>query len=732
MFYSHEVLTSRKHGVATVWLVATLGSKSTLKKVDRKEICAVNITKACQTIVSPEAPMALRLQSNLLYGVTRVYGEQCNFVLKDAQVEQNKIRALLRSLHAAPIELDGKHKAKPAQLILNDDPDFSPELAWGIDFDPFRDDFGLTSGEGSSPRSSLLSPHTTVSSALDSEHLDPNLDIIIPPSASSNSAGGGFGLGLGGGSLASSGHNRGFSQSLYGAREEKLLEDVGFGFDEDGNFIDDVVAPDVGRAISVHTPAPVLRHGALPGSNVDRDVVMYDDDPLPVYQNDVDMQDVEPFSPRAAAQQTDSDHPAPIEGEKAQSQTSSTTAIAPAVRVRIPKPLPQDQELELHNSDLQDWDRDYLEHQSEVSRHKLQNKSVTLARKNADFWVLQNGIGGLGLAYQGAEEHMPEPLKMFSGSALLEALTGIQLTVAGAKHARSDEGEVDDEGRRVRARSDDNEVGRGADVDDAAIFDTGFADDSVDTIEQGREAPTPMADHHSSAHTLPWNHAAPPSRGSSHHGYIPPFPVAGPSSSVAGGGFIPPASHTRNRRMVSQSPLVGRGAHPTTNPEDLGFMHSDDNAHFDETFRPAVINDNINDEDSPPHPSLAPSYNLFGSAAAVSTQTASTPNWLTTTLATESLNFLAFVKAAINSEIHQQEAETTVVEAIASVLDVEASSSEEDKHGGFVEFEVLLSPGGNTRVVAAQGFLHVLALVTRGLLGAEQGEGFGGIELRVL
>jgi meiotic recombination protein REC8 len=41
-----------------------------------------------------------------------VYGEQCNFVLKDAQVEQNKIRTLLRSLHAAPIELDGKHKVK--------------------------------------------------------------------------------------------------------------------------------------------------------------------------------------------------------------------------------------------------------------------------------------------------------------------------------------------------------------------------------------------------------------------------------------------------------------------------------------------------------------------------------------------------------------------------------------------------------------------------------------------
>ncbi|KAK4909292.1 hypothetical protein LTR28_000190, partial [Elasticomyces elasticus] len=67
MFYSHEVLTSRKYGVATVWLVATLGSKSTLKKVNRKAILDVDVPKACETILTPEAPMALRLQSNLLF-----------------------------------------------------------------------------------------------------------------------------------------------------------------------------------------------------------------------------------------------------------------------------------------------------------------------------------------------------------------------------------------------------------------------------------------------------------------------------------------------------------------------------------------------------------------------------------------------------------------------------------------------------------------------------------------
>jgi hypothetical protein len=83
MFYSHEILTSRKYGVATIWyvtrveycpehsitssrLVATLGQNSLLKKVGRKEILDVNVSKACEVIITPSLPMALRLQSALL------------------------------------------------------------------------------------------------------------------------------------------------------------------------------------------------------------------------------------------------------------------------------------------------------------------------------------------------------------------------------------------------------------------------------------------------------------------------------------------------------------------------------------------------------------------------------------------------------------------------------------------------------------------------------------------
>jgi hypothetical protein len=47
-------------------LVATLGSNSSSKKINRKAILEVDVPKACRTITNPAAPLALRLQGNLL------------------------------------------------------------------------------------------------------------------------------------------------------------------------------------------------------------------------------------------------------------------------------------------------------------------------------------------------------------------------------------------------------------------------------------------------------------------------------------------------------------------------------------------------------------------------------------------------------------------------------------------------------------------------------------------
>lgn len=87
-------------------LVATLGPKSNLRRVNRKAILNVDVKKACETIMQPEAPLALRLQSNLLYGVTKVYSQQCNYVLADCQTAQNHIRALSTLVKGS--ELDPK------------------------------------------------------------------------------------------------------------------------------------------------------------------------------------------------------------------------------------------------------------------------------------------------------------------------------------------------------------------------------------------------------------------------------------------------------------------------------------------------------------------------------------------------------------------------------------------------------------------------------------------------
>ncbi|CCU82723.1 Rad21/Rec8 N terminal domain-containing protein [Blumeria hordei DH14] len=104
-------------------LVATLGSKSRTKKVTRKAILGVNLKKACETIIEPEAPMALRLQSNLLYGVTRVYTQKWDYLLTDAQAVHYNIRSFFRTSQGHQIDKNAG-KARPEQLVLADDPAF--------------------------------------------------------------------------------------------------------------------------------------------------------------------------------------------------------------------------------------------------------------------------------------------------------------------------------------------------------------------------------------------------------------------------------------------------------------------------------------------------------------------------------------------------------------------------------------------------------------------------------
>jgi hypothetical protein len=88
--------------------VATLGASSKLKKINRKAIREVNVPKACQTIIDPGAPMALRLQGNLLYGVSRVYLEQCGYVLSDAEHAHTAMRMYLNVVKNATLDMEAR------------------------------------------------------------------------------------------------------------------------------------------------------------------------------------------------------------------------------------------------------------------------------------------------------------------------------------------------------------------------------------------------------------------------------------------------------------------------------------------------------------------------------------------------------------------------------------------------------------------------------------------------
>jgi len=69
-------------------------SRSIRRKVNRREILAVNLPKACDTITKPEAPLALRLQSNLLVGISRVYSQQFEYLYHDIYAAHMNLKRL--------------------------------------------------------------------------------------------------------------------------------------------------------------------------------------------------------------------------------------------------------------------------------------------------------------------------------------------------------------------------------------------------------------------------------------------------------------------------------------------------------------------------------------------------------------------------------------------------------------------------------------------------------------
>ncbi|KAI4204959.1 MAG: hypothetical protein LQ350_000811 [Teloschistes chrysophthalmus] len=664
--HTFTVLTSRENGVATVWLVATLGSRSNLKKVNRKAILDVNVPKTCKVIINPEAPMALRLQSNLL---------------RD-------------------------------QLVLEDDPAFLPDMVLpGLNIDLATLDITT---DASSHRSSLLSPQSLRTSQSSQQHSDSSMVGLQIPASDE----GGFGD-LGGfivpssdrASIRPSGR---FSELRreggQGIREEDddFIMDPGFMFDHEGNLIitgDDAQAeqqqPATGRVRSDSAASARVRRelaeGLREGQGELHDLMDVDLNFPRADDEDLILPQAEAF-PSMAPQGTGA-----LRSSAAPQDVSSSeeSAAAPQRKRREPKTLPYDQTQELRNSVLAQWNADYLTSMEEARKKKTQRKNASSTKQNAALWVSGTGIGGVGIGRGGS--NMKGPLaEMFSGDALMAALTGVSTSLAGRKRSRGeDEGdESDAEERRVRMREDGEEIGRaeGLVLDD----DDGLVLPGSEAVELPRHA-LPALDDTSQ---FPWNRSASlrDSRsrqdslargfGSSIAGGFPSSVAGGRPSSLP----LPAGSLDRraSRRMTSASPLTGRGPVQERH-SDLDIPGFDD----DENYLLGGPSTSVAGDD----------FQLYGPAAGVDTQTAAQSQWMRATLDAESKNFLAFIKAEVAGKAAQEE------EGAVTMM----------TRGVF--FEELLPPETNSKIVAAQGLLHTLTLATKGLVQVRQEEDYGAIEL---
>ncbi len=373
------------------------------------------------------------------------------------------------------------------QLVLEDDPAFLPDFALpGLDIGLSALDI---STDASSRRSSILSPHSQRSSL--SSHADGDesmLGLVIPTSDS-------VGAGDLGGFMLPEGNVSSAQRSAQLGRvldddDEGFNIDPGFTIDAEGNVIEERTAEPLPGAV----PSGAVRLGAdfaasgrmrqelmegfqagqyevnFTASKHDRKAnFLHQRDPMdvgidfPIFNdNDSLLPNAEPFPEMAppGADLRRSSSEVPREHE------SSDSAEAPLQRKRRePNLLPVDQRMELHNADLAQWKTDYAENMAEAIETKRHHKASALAKKNATFWVLGAGIGGVGAGLGSSK--LKSPLDMFAGEAMMEALTGIRPPTAGQKRSREDEDshDADGEARRVKVRADEgDQIGRGQEL----------------------------------------------------------------------------------------------------------------------------------------------------------------------------------------------------------------------------------------------------------------------------
>ncbi|TRX94034.1 hypothetical protein FHL15_005112 [Xylaria flabelliformis] len=483
MFYSHEILTSRQYGVATIW--------SGTRKVTRKAIQEVDVQRACGKILEPGAPIALRLQGNLLYGVSRVHNQQCTYLIADARKIQDQMKVFFNASSGNQLDPEAG-KTRRENILIENDPAFDPKMPL-----PKFDLDTLTSTQICSQKtSSQMSPQSSQLSGSQSPGQGFAIQLDIDHSSSSGHHGSPFGLeGL------SSAQKPGDEPLIYHEDEDVfgVQGDWGLEIDEDGNIIESAELPMANEEPQLpplpHTqweddmPANVAQVGEQPVFDNQGDVVMQESA----------LQDVEPFpeSRMHGPWQDDEQQPA-------------RQALG-----RRKKTFQRDDETQLSRNVLRDWQFRYPEQCGGRARGSV---SATRAKRNAMLLTFGLGIGNIGQSI--GVPGLVHPLAVeFSGDVLFTTMTGIEVEELRGRRRTASEAIEDDEQqneRRVKPRimkdEEVNEQARAAHEDDFMNLDDPFAEGIPQEV--GREAEHPMSDHLSST-LLPWNRGSSAVPGSS-------------------------------------------------------------------------------------------------------------------------------------------------------------------------------------------------------------------------
>ncbi|KAK4181422.1 hypothetical protein QBC36DRAFT_342143 [Triangularia setosa] len=663
-------------------LVSTVGIKSNAKRISRKAIQEVNVQKACEKILEPGAPIALRLQGSLLFGVSRVYSQQCQYVLADAEKVQAHMMAFYNAMGGSENALDPKA----------DDPDF--DLNYQLPVFDLDDDGNLilpaVESQASRKTSSQMSPYQLDSfNAGGSGSIHGGLDLPGSSFGRGNSLHDEF---FGSDNMAPGKDNEKFL--AFGDEERQLppTDDWGIEIDADGNVVSLLEEPELPQLPQADVPkanSHLFSDLGLEKFDNEGDLIMNNSDP--VLPSDPRLPS-EPLVPLQVEQAQPKGGQEQQEQEIAMDENANEVqAPARARRQCRRQVLAPDDQTTLTRGQIRHWGDNYVDRiEEETARQQQRGLTATETRKNAFNMIFGQGLASVG--YFAGHLNIPHPLAThFAGEGLQAQLLGhvildlnansdVPTTPRGRRRTASQALELEEDeevARRVRPRLNNEPDAQVAPrpANEAELFLLG---EQGEPIEAGRRATgAQLSDVLQS--DVPWN------RQSSHI----------PSSSIKGGdgrGGSKPGS-----RHVSASPLTHRARAGI-----LGGVGSDQIERFSD--QPVFGSDaGFSNTGGNAFPSSDPATGPIDLPQEVP---ANTSRQMIQALDREGQNFARFIQLTAKTRGYPNE-----------------DDDSDDKV--WVTFEDLFEAEDRKRAVVVQAFHHVLCLATKNVVKVKQ-DGQGG------